>query len=147
MTIGCLHSYSGEPIAVPRRNELDGMDIGCSFLDGGEAAIYPIRHRLGRSGGLRISTDRTIRETDCGSNGYKRQKFTSLPIPNRKADCELPAYVPSSVHIGSSFNVSLRRLRAGGRNLAWKLAKRQCGGYTGSFQTAAAAINATGSYV
>jgi len=159
MTIGVpALSYSGEPIAVTASGtELDGMDIGWLLsVDGGEARPYTqyATGSVGTSGGiLRISTDRTIpvkliaEATD--TNG---RKFTFTSNTGTvKPVASFPFAVPSSVHVGSSFNVSLPAASGlEGRNLTWKLTQNgSASGYTGNLSNngGSIAINATGSYV
>jgi hypothetical protein len=151
-------SYSGEPIAVTASGtELDGMDIDWLLsVDGGEARSYTqyATGSVGTSGGiLRISTDRTIpvkliaEATD--TNG-RRFTFTSN-TGTIKPIASFPFTVPSSVHIGSSFSVSLPAASGlEGRNLTWKLTQNgSAAGYTGNLSNngGSIAINATGSYV
>lgn len=151
-------SYSGEPIAVTASSaELDGMDIDWLLsVDGGEARPYAqyAAGSVGTSGGtLRISTDRTIpvkliaEATD--TNG---RKFTFTSNTGTvKPVASFPFTVPSSVHIGSGFNVSLPAASGlEGRSLAWKLTQNgSAAGYTGNLSNngGSIAINATGSYV
>lgn len=159
MTIGLPSlSYSGEPIAVTASGtELDGMDIDWLLsVDGGEARPYTqyATGSVGTSGGtLRISTDRTIpvkliaEATD--TNG---RKFTFTSNTGTvKPIASFPFTVPSSVHIGSGFNVSLPAASGlEGRSLAWKLTQNgSAAAYFGSLSNSGGsiAINATGSYV
>lgn len=159
MTLGMQTlSYSGEPIAVTASGtELEGMDIDWLLsVDGGIARPYTqyATGSVGTSGGtLRISTDRTIpvkliaEATD--TNG---RKFTFTSNTGTvKPVASFPFTVPSSVHIGSGFNVSLPAASGlEGRNLAWKLTQNgSAAAYSGSLSNSGGsiAINATGSYV
>lgn len=151
-------SYSSEPIAVTASgSELDGMDIVWLLsVDGGEARPYTqyATGSVGTSGGtLRISTDKTISvkliAVAMDTNG---RKFTFTSNAGTvKPVASFPFSIPSSVHIGSSFNVSLPAASGlDGRNLTWKLTQNgSMAGYTGSLSNngGSIVINATGSYV
>jgi len=151
-------SYSNEPIAVTASGtELDGMDIVWLLsVDGGEARPYTqyATGSVGMSGGtLSISTNKTIPvkliTVAMDTNG---RKFTFTSNTGTvKPIASFLFTVPSSVHIGSSFNVSLPTTSGlEGRNLTWKLTQNgSAAGYTGSLSNngGSIAINATGSFV
>lgn len=159
MTIGMQTlSYSGEPIAVTASGtELDGMDIGWLLsVDDGEARPYTqyATGSVGTSGGtLRISTDKTIPvKLIAEATDINGRKFTFTSNTGTvKPIASFPFTVPSSVHIGSGFNVSLPAVSGlEGRSLTWKLTQNgSAAGYTGSLSNngGSIAINATGSYV
>lgn len=153
-----LLSYSSEPIAVTASgSELDGMDIDWLLsVNGGDAKPYT-QYATGSvaadGGTLRISTDKTIpvkliaEATD--TNG---RKFTFTSNTGTvKPVAHFPFSIPSSVHIGSGFNVSLPAVSGlEGRNLTWRLTQNgSTAGYTGNLGNngGSIAINATGSYV
>jgi len=159
MTLGMQTlSYSGEPIAVTASGtELDGMDIDWLLsVDGGEARPYTqyATGSVGTSGGtLRISTDKTISvKLIAEATDTNGRKFTFTSNTGTvKPIASFPFTVPSAVHIGSSFNVSLPAASGlEGRNLNWKLTQNgSAAGYTGNLSNngGSIAINATGSYV
>lgn len=151
-------SYSSEPIAVNASGtELDGMDIKWLLsVDGGEAKPYTqyATGSVGTGGGtLRISTDKTILVkliAEAADTNGRKFTFTSN-TGTVKPVASFPFSIPSSVHIGSSFNVSLPAVSGlEGRTLTWKLTQNgSAAGYTGNLGNngGSIAINATGSYV
>ncbi len=150
-------SYSNDPIAVTSSGaELEDLDISWLLsVDGGAAKPYTqyASGLVGTSGGtLRISTDKTItvkliaEATDVNGRTFTFTSNTGTVKPVAQFNFT----IPSSVHIGSSFNVSLPAVSGlDGRSLIWSLTK---GGspasYTGSLSNngGSIAINATGSY-
>jgi len=150
-------SYSNEPIAVTASGtELDGMDIDWLLsVDGGEARPYTqyATGSVGTSGGtLRISTDKTIpvkliaAVTDTNGRRFTFTSNTGTVKP--VAQCSFT--IPSSNHIGSSFNAAMQTVSGlEGKNLTWKLTQNgSAASYTGSLGNngGSIAINATGSY-
>ncbi|MDI6877913.1 MAG: S-layer homology domain-containing protein [Desulfitobacteriaceae bacterium] len=149
--------YSGDPIAVTASgSELDGASVNWLIsVDGGEAKPY-IQYAtgsVGASGGsLTISTDKTIAVkliAEATDTNGRKFTFTSN-IATIKPIASFPFTVPSSVHIGSSINVTLPATSGlEGRSLTWSLTK---GGtpasYSGSLSNSGGSItiNATGSY-
>ena len=151
-------SYSSEPIIVTASGtELNGMDIDWLLsVDGGEARPYTqyATGSVGTSGGtLRISTDKTISvKLIAEATDTNGRKFTFTSNTGSIKPIALFNFtIPSSVHIGSSFNVTLPAVSGlEGRNLTWKLTQNgSAAGYNGSLSNngGSIAINATGSYV
>lgn len=151
-------TYSGDSMAVTALgSELAEMDIAWLLsVDSGTARPYAeyATGALTKTGGnLHISTNKTItvkliaEVTD--TNG---RKFTFVSNAGTiKPLASFPFTVPSSVHIGAGFNVSLPAATGlDGRNLVWTLTK---GGspaaYTGSLTNSGGniTISAAGSYV
>lgn len=159
MTLGIpTLSYSSEPIAViASGTELDRMDIDWFLsVDGGEAKPYAqyATGSVGTSGGtLRLNTDKTILvKLIAEATDINGRKFTfTSNTGSVKPIAQFTFTNPSSVHIGSSFAVSLPTVSGlEGRSLAWSLTKDgNTAVYTGSLSNSGGsiAINATGSYV
>ena len=151
-------TYSGDPITVMALgSELDGASVNWLIsVDGGGAKDYTqyATGSVGTDGGsLTISTNKTIsvkliaEATDINGRKFTFDSNTVTIKPN----ASFPFTIPSSVHIGSSFNVSLPAVSGlEGRSLVWSLTK---GGnpvsYSGSLTNNGGniAISATGSYV
>lgn len=151
-------TYSGEPMTVTASGaELEGMSIDWLLsVDGGEARPYTqyATGSVGTGGGtLWIGTDKTISvkllAVATDTNG---RKFTfSSNAGTVKPIAQFSFTIPSSVHIGSGFNVSLP-VTSGleGRNLTWRLTQNgNTANYTGNLSNSGGsiAINATGSFV
>ncbi|BAE86358.1 S-layer homology domain-containing protein [Desulfitobacterium hafniense] len=150
-------SYSGEPMAtIVSGADLAGTDIAWLLtVEGGQAKPYTqyATGTLGISGGtLAISTDKTIsvkliaEVTDINGRTFTFVSNTGSVKPIARFNFT----IPSSVHIGTSFNVSLPSVSGlEGRNLNWSLTK---GGspaaYSGSLNNNGGniAVTATGSY-
>jgi hypothetical protein len=159
MTLGIpTLSYSSEPIAVTASGaELAGADIEWFLsVDGGEAKPYAqyTTGSVGTSGGtLRINTDKTIAvKLIAEATDVNGRKFTfASNAGSVKPIAQFTFTNPSSVHIGSSFAVSLPTVSGlEGRSLVWSLTKDvSIAVYTGSLLNSGGsiAINATGSYV
>lgn len=150
-------NYSNEPIAVTASGtELDGMDIDWLLsVDGGEAKLYNLyaTGSIGTSGGtFKISTDKTIPvKLIAAATDTNGRKFTFTSNTGTvKPIAQFNFTVPSSAHIGSSFNVSLPAVSGlEGRNLTWKLMQNgSVAGYTGTLSNngGTIAIQNTGSY-
>lgn len=151
-------TYSGDSIAVDATgSELDNMSIAWLLsVDGGAAKPYT-QHADGSlsadGGNLRISTDKTIavklvaEVTDSNSRKFT---FTSN-TGTIKPIASFPFTVPSNVHIGSGFQVSLPSATGlDGRILSWSLTKEgSTASYTGNLSNSGGniSINVTGSYV
>lgn len=151
-------TYSGEPMTVTASGaELEGMSIDWLLsVDGGEARPYTqyATGSVGTGGGtLWIGTDKTISvkllAVATDTNG---RKFTfSSNAGTVKPIAQFSFTIPSSVHIGSGFNISLP-VTSGleGRNLTWRLTQNgNTANYTGNLSNSGGsiAINATGSFV
>lgn len=151
-------TYSGDSMAVTATGtELDGTGIVWLLsVDGGAARPYTeyAAGSLSVSGGnLCISANKTISiKLIAEATDTNGRKFTFASNTGTiKPIASFPFTVPSSVHIGSGFNVSLPAATGlDGRTLMWSLAK---GGipaaYTGSLSNSGGniAIRVTGSYV
>lgn len=151
-------TYSGDSMAVKAPcSELDNMSITWLLsVDGGSEKPYT-QYATGilsaDGGNLCISTDKTIavkliaEVTDSNSRKFTFTSNTGTikPIAN------FPFTVPSNVHIGSGFQVSLPSATGlDGRILSWSLIKEgNIASYTGSLSNSGGniSINATGSYV
>lgn len=131
-------TYSGDSMEVNAKGfELDNMSIAWLLsVDSGAAKPYTLHSdgSLSADGGnLRISTDKTIavklmaEVTDSNSRKFT---FTSN-TGTIKPIASFPFTVPSNVHIGSGFQVSLPSATGlDGRILSWSLTK---GGSTASY--------------
>ncbi|WP_088224639.1 S-layer homology domain-containing protein [Desulfosporosinus sp. FKB] len=150
-------TYSGESIAVTALGaELDGANVNWLIsVDGGEAKPYTqyAAGSVGASGGsLTISTDKTIAvKLIAEATDTNRRKFTfTSNTATVKPIASFPFIVPSSVHIGSSFSVTLPATSGlEGRSLTWSLTKVGTpASYSGSLSNSGGSIsiNATGSY-
>ena len=151
-------TYSGEPMTVTASGtELEGMSIDWLLsVDGGEARPYTqyATGSVGTGGGtLWIGTDKTISvkllavatDTNGRKFAFSSNAGTVKPI------AQFSFTIPSSVHIGSGFNVSLP-VTSGleGKNLTWRLTQNgNTANYTGNLSNSGGsiAINATGSFV
>lgn len=151
-------TYSGEVLAVTAT----GMELNevsnnwFLFVDGGAAKPYA-EYAIGslgiKGGNLHISTNKTIpikaQAVVTDTNGRKFT-FTSN-TGSVKPIASFPFTAPSSVHIGSSFIVSLPTASGlDGRTLSWSLTKNGSpASYTGTLSNSGGniAISATGSYV
>ncbi|BAL01484.1 hypothetical protein OBV_42850 [Oscillibacter valericigenes Sjm18-20] len=133
---------------VSRQNSLS--------IDGNEAKPYTdhASGNLTNSGGtMRISTDKTVSvkllAVVTDSNGRKFTFVSNAGII--KPIASFPFTVPSAVHIGSNFNVSLPAASGlEGRTLTWSLTKNgDPAGYTGNLTNSGGsiAVSNTGSYV
>lgn len=150
-------TYSGDSIALTvSGSELGGMNIDWLLsVDGGEAKLYTqyATGSVGISGGtLRISTDKTISvKLIAEATDINGRKFTFASNTGTvKPIAQFNFAIPSSVHIGSGFNVSLPNVSGlEGRNLIWSLTKdgspaSYSGGLTNNGGNIA--ITTTGSY-
>ena len=151
-------TYSGDSMAVTAYgSELAGASVSWLVsVDGGNAKIYSeyASGSLGVSGGtLKMTTNTTIsiqliaKVTD--TNG---RVFTFLSNAGTvKPIASFPFTMPSAVHIGSNFTVSLPTVTGlEGRTLTWSLTKiGSAVSYTGSLSNTGGTISirATGSYV
>lgn len=158
MTLGMpILSYSGETIAAAvSGTDLAGTDITWLLsLDGGQAKPYSqyATGTLESSGGtLAISTDKTISVkliAEVRDINGRTFTFSSNTGSIKPIAC-FNFTVPSFVHIGSGFNVSLPSVSGlEGRSLIWSLTK---GGnpvaYSGSLNNSGGniAITTTGNY-
>lgn len=159
MTLGIpTLSYSSESIVVTASGaELAGADIEWFLsVDGGEAKPYVqyATGSVGTSGGtLKINTDKTIAvKLIAEATDVNGRKFTfASNAGSVKPIAQFTFTNPSSVHIGSSFAVSLPTMSGlEGRSLVWSLTKDgSTAVYTGSLSNSGGsiAITATGSYV
>ncbi|WP_243126687.1 S-layer homology domain-containing protein [Clostridium sp. HBUAS56010] len=150
-------TYSGDSMAVTASgSELAEMDMAWLLsVDGGTARPYAeyASGTLSSSGGnLHISTNKTITvKMIAEATDINGRKFTFISNAGTiKPLASFPFTIPSSVHIGAGFNVSLPAATGlDGRNLVWALTK---GGspaaYTGSLTNSGGniTISATGSY-
>ncbi|MCQ1530133.1 S-layer homology domain-containing protein [Lutispora saccharofermentans] len=151
-------SYSGDPIAVTASgSELNGTGIDWLIsVDGGQAKPYTqyATGSVGTGGGsLTISTDKTIAvKLIAEATDVNGRKFTfTTNTATVKPIASFPFTIPSSVHIGGNFNVSLPSTSGlEGRTLTWSLTKDGTpASYSGSLSNSGGtiAINAPGSYV
>ena len=159
MTFGLTAlSYSGDPIAVTASgSELNGTSIDWLIsVDGGQAKPYTqyATGSVGTGGGsLTISTDKTIAvKLIAEATDVNGRKFTfTTNTATVKPIASFPFIIPSSVHIGGNFNVSLPSISGlEGRTLTWSLTKDGTpASYSGSLSNSGGtiAINAPGSYV
>jgi hypothetical protein len=151
-------SYSNEPIAVTSSGtELDGVSISWLLsVDDSEAKPYGqyATGTVGTGGGsLKINTDKTISvkllavATDRNGRSFT---FTSN-TGTIKPVAAFPFSIPSTIHIGSGFNVSMPAVSGlEGRTLIWKLTQNgNAASYTGSLSNSGGTISiqSTGSYV
>jgi hypothetical protein len=151
-------TYSGDVMAVTASGtELNEVSINWLLsVDGGAAKPYA-EHATGSlgvdGGNLRIFTNKTIsikaQAVVTDTNG---RKFTfASNTGSVKPIASFPFSTPSSVHIGSGFNVSLPAASGlDGRTLSWSLTKSGSpASYTGTLSNSGGniAISATGSYV
>lgn len=151
-------TYSGDSMAVTAYgSELAGTSVSWLMsVDGSNAKTYSeyASGFLGTSGGtLKMITNKTIsiqliaQVTD--TNG---RVFTfSSNVGTIKPIARFPFTMPSAVHIGSNFTVSLPTVTGlEGRTLTWSLTKSgSAASYTGSLSNSGGTISirATGSYV
>jgi hypothetical protein len=151
-------SYSNEPIAVTASGtELDGVSINWLLsVDGGEAKPYGqyATGTVGTSGGsLKINTDKTISvKLLAVATDTKGRSFTFTSNTGAvKPVAAFPFSIPSTIHIGSGFNVSMPAVSGlEGRTLTWKLTQNgNAASYTGSLSNSGGTISiqSTGSYV
>jgi hypothetical protein len=151
-------TYSGASMAVTATGfELYGTGIEWLLsVDGGSAKPYTeyAAGFLSVSGDdLRISTNKTISvkmiAEAMDTNG--RKFIFASNIGTIKPIASFPFTVPSSVHIGSGFNVSLPAATGlDGRILSWTLTKGgNSASYTGNLSNSGGniAISVTGNYV
>jgi hypothetical protein len=150
-------TYSGDAITVTASGtELDGDTVDW-FLseDGGEAKPYTeyAAGSLVSSGGtLQISTDKTVsvKLRAVVTDGSGRKFAFNSNAGTVKPVASFPFTIPSSVHIGSSFAVSLPSATGlEGRTLTWELTKDgSAASYTGNLTNngGSIAVSATGSY-
>ncbi|MPM22379.1 hypothetical protein SDC9_68831 [bioreactor metagenome] len=149
--------YSSEPVSVAASGtELENLNIAWLLsVDGGETRPYTeyASGVIGTGGGaLAIGTDKTISvkliaaATDANGRTFTFESNAAAIKPV----AHFPFTIPSSVHIGSGFNVTMQAVSGlEGKNLAWSLTK---GGspasYNGSLTNGGGNINiaATGSY-
>jgi hypothetical protein len=151
-------TYSGDSMAVTASGS-ELAEMGMAWLlssDGGTArpyAEYASGTLSSNGGNLYISTNKTISvKLIAEATDTNGRKFTFVSNAGTiKPLASFPFTVPSSVHIGSGFKVSLPAASGlDGRNLVWALTK---GGspatYTGSLTNSGGniTIGATGSYV
>lgn len=151
-------TYSGDFMAVNATgSELDNMSIVWLLsVDGGAAKPYT-QHADGSlstdGGNLRISTDKTIAVklmAEVTDSNNRKFTFTSNS-GTIKPIASFPFTVPSNVHIGSGFQVSLPSATGlDGRILSWSLTKGgSTASYTGILSNSGGniSINVIGSYV
>lgn len=150
-------NYSGEPIAIAvTGSELSGLDVAWSLsVDGGAALPYNelASGSLGASGGeLRISTDKTItiRLTAVGTDTNDRSFTFNSTAVKVKPVAECSFTVPTSVHVGTNFTVSMQTVSGlEGKNITWSLTKDGTpASYTGSLSNSGGSISigTTGTY-
>lgn len=149
--------YSGEPVSIAASGtELENLNISWLLsMDGGEARPYTeyASGVIGTGGGvLSIGTDKTISvkliAAAADANGrtftFESNAATIKPV------AQFPFTLPSSVHIGSGFNVTMQAVSGlEGKSLAWSLTKGSSpASYNGSLTNSGGNINitATGSY-
>lgn len=149
--------YAGEAGEVSVSGaDLEGMTAAWTLAkDGGEAEPYSIYASgvIGTGGGvLSIGTDKTISvkliAAAADANGrtftFESNAATIKPV------AQFPFTLPSSVHIGSGFNVTMQAVSGlEGKSLAWSLTKGSSpASYNGSLTNSGGNINitATGSY-
>ena len=150
-------SYSGETIPVSvTGSKLDGLNIVWSIsVDGGAAVTYTqyANGTLGNNGGeINISTDKTISvklaATATDENNRSFTFTTGAVIVKPIAQCSFT--IPSYVHVGTSFNVSMNNVSGlEGKNIGWLLTKDgSTTSYTGSLTNSGGsiAISTTGTY-
>ena len=151
-------TYSRDSMAVNTTgSELDNMGIAWFLsVDGGSEKPYT-EHATGSlstdGGKLRIYADKTItvkliaEVTDSNSRKFAFTSNTGAIKPI----ASFPFAIPTNVHIGSSFQVSLPSATGlDGRTLIWSLIKEgNTASYIGSLSNSGGniSINATGSYV
>ena len=158
MTLGLTAlSYSGDSIAVTASgSELDTTSINWLLsVDGGQPKPYAqyATGSVGTGGGsLTISTDKTMSAkliAEATDTNGRKFTFTSNTA-TVKPIASFPFTVPSSVHIGSSINVTLPATSGlEGRSLTWSLTKGGApASYSGSLSNngGSIAISTMGSY-
>lgn len=151
-------AYSNDAMAVTALDsELSGTSIDWLVsVDGGTGkpfTEYASGSLNDQGGTLRFSTDKTIAVklqalvTDKNGRTFPFDSNTG----NVKPIASFPFTIPSTVHIGSGFNVSLpAAVGLDGRSLIWSLAKDGSpASYTGTLTNGGGhiAISATGSYI
>ena len=143
-------SYGGEaiPVAVSGR-DLDGLNITWSIsVNGGAAVPYTdyASGTLSNNGGeISISTDKTIAVKIIAAATDKNNRsftFTSDTVAVKPiAQCSFT--LPSSVHAGTAFQVSMRNVSGlEGKSIVWSLSKDgNAASFTGASQTVEVALS------
>ncbi|OLN30074.1 EF hand domain/PKD domain protein [Desulfosporosinus metallidurans] len=150
-------TYSGEALPVTiAGSELNGLNIIWSMsVDGGTTVPYTqyATGTLGNNGGeLRISTDKTIIvkliATAKDDNGRSFTFVSGTATVKPTVQCSFT--IPSSVHVGTNFNVSMKSVSGlEGKSIVWSLTKDgSAASYTGSLNNngGSIAVGATGTY-
>jgi hypothetical protein len=150
-------SYGGEaiPVAVSGR-DLDGLNITWSIsVNGGAAVPYTdyASGTLSNSGGeISISTDKTIAVKIIAAATDKNNRsftFTSDTVAVKPIE-QCSFTLPSSVHAGTAFQVSMRNVSGlEGKSIVWSLSKDgNAASFTGSITNSGGSIviNTTGTY-